>query len=110
MDAKWVPLEEHQKSIKKLEDKIIKDTLFHGEIIKELEQTKKNWEYKFNETYDWVHRLDGKIAEANKIINDALEAANKVPQPQDMKTRLTFDFESFQRLLLCLTQKNGANL
>lgn len=43
-----------------------------------------------------------RLTEARHIIEYAIKAAQKIPQPQDMKTRLTFDFDDFNSLCAVL--------
>jgi hypothetical protein len=46
----------------------------------------------------FILELQAKITTAREIIIDALEDAQIYPQPQDMKTRLTFNFDAFNEL------------
>lgn len=70
---KWVPLEDAQRMF------VDNEALFEA-------------------AYKKITNLELKIAMANAIIQDAVKEARKTPQPQDMKTRLTFEFGKFEQL------------
>ncbi len=50
-----------------------------------------------------ISELENRIAHARHIIEYAIKEASKSPQPQDMKTRLTFDFDDFNALCAILS-------
>ena len=52
---------------------------------------------------------EAKIEAANKILQQAIEQAKHTPQPQDMKTRLTFEFGTFEQLCEALQIQSQEN-
>jgi hypothetical protein len=50
-----------------------------------------------------LYEFESKLTEAKSIIEAALKAQRNLPQPQDMKTRLTFEFGDFEKLRAALS-------
>jgi hypothetical protein len=113
---KWVPLEEAQKleaafnSLVKVaankramrnEELLRERNAFEKEVKRQKEVNLKYADLFEKREEDLKVAFYAKVRlihDAKQIIDKALQDAQKIPQPQDMKTRLTFSFDDFNKL------------